>query len=213
MRRVRQREVNDQLKKIGFGGLDDPELFKQMAFCIGYTESTLRGKHDHFRKVLLSVEPHLRTVAYESVRPHLNFTPKALDEYIIDGKREAEELQLSVQMPDGTFVSYRDFHGGSTPGPSIEDMAEAAINAVNSPVLSVDPLKEGGKGTLTLRCGKCTKEVSIECADKLQGYSIAKSKGWVFTLFENRKTHEKQERPICSTCPAIRVTVKSKLIQ
>lgn len=69
------REVHEHLCRHGLGGLDDPNLIHQMAFLI--------KDHNHFRSVILAVEPKDRRDAYEAMRPYLNFEPYPLDRYLL----------------------------------------------------------------------------------------------------------------------------------
>lgn len=61
---IQQRQkINHKLKSLGFGGLDDPNVFSQIA--------TLYRTHDAFRGLLMSTHPEQRYIAYEALRPHL----------------------------------------------------------------------------------------------------------------------------------------------
>lgn len=175
----RQKQINHQLKKLGFGGLDDPQLLHQMGFCI--------RDHEHFRKVLLAVETgEQRKIAYDAMRPHLNFPANPLDWYIMEGQREAEELQLPIKNPDGSFTAYRDYHGAK---PTLEVQAEKAIREAQH------------EKALQLTCHKCTVVGIFPALDKLAAYAYAKKSGWVFEDWDGK------EISICPDCPAIRSVV------
>lgn len=81
------------LKKRGFGGLNDPDLVKQIAFCV--------SGHDHLRQILCAVEPDKRTMAYEQMRPYLRFEAKALDVYMAEAadlgaRKESQQTPLEI---------------------------------------------------------------------------------------------------------------------
>src|SRR5467141_1987362 len=83
----RQR-INHELKTLGFGGLEDSNLYAQIA--------TLYTTHDSFRGLLLSTAPDQRRIAYEALRPHLCFVAKPLDVYEREIKERAEREQWDV---------------------------------------------------------------------------------------------------------------------
>src|ERR1700719_3754797 len=87
-----RQKINHELKRVGFGGLDDPTIFAQIA--------TLYRTHDAFRGLLMSTHPEQRRIAYDSLRPHLSFVPKPLDVYERETKERAEREQWDVY--DGT---------------------------------------------------------------------------------------------------------------
>ena len=179
METFRQRQLNHQLKKIGFGGLDDPSLIHQMAFCV--------RDHEHFRKVLVVIEPEKRKIAYEAMSPHLRFKAWPLDRYIIAAQQEAEELQTPVMMQDGKIVDYKDYHGER---PSLEVMAEKAIHG--------DYQQKTFQGSLALACSSCLRNKKFPAPDRIAGYALAKKSGWIFV--EREVKGEKKEFAICPRC-------------
>jgi hypothetical protein len=190
-----RKKVNHQLKKLGFGGLDDPEIVHQLAFCI--------RDHDHLKQLLFAAVPvEQRTLAYETLRPHLNFTPRSLSQYQIEIEQQMEREQTPVQLRDGSIVDFKNFHGEK---PSIEVMAEEAINQAgrraladgNYPRVTLRPAP--AEGILTLTCAKCTGEEEFRSLDRIVAAAEAVKKGWVFTM-QNEK-----EISICPKCPAARL--------
>jgi hypothetical protein len=88
-----QSSLDRALKNRGFGGLDDPAINQQLAFCV--------RDHEHFRQVLCSISPDKRTLGYEAMRPYLRFEAKPLDVYMaeaadIAARREAEQTSIDV---------------------------------------------------------------------------------------------------------------------
>jgi hypothetical protein len=173
----RQKHLNHELKKTGFGGIDDPQLIHQLAFCV--------RDHEHFRKVLLAVETgEKRKIAYDVMRPHLNFEAHPLDWYIMKGQEEAEELQLPVKLQDGSIVAYKDYHGEQ---PALEVLAEKAIKQNYQEKLA--------KGSLELVCARCRMQEFFPGLDRLGAFSFAAKSGWKF-----RPDADGNEESICPGC-------------
>jgi cytochrome c5 len=76
-----QKKVDRALKTRGLGGLDDPNILKQLAFLV--------RDHAHFRKMLIVLEPRKRYECYTALSPYLRFKAKPLDDYIIEAKELA----------------------------------------------------------------------------------------------------------------------------
>ena len=151
-----RRRISHELKKIGFGGLEDPNLVMQMAFMI--------EGHDHFRSVLSAVKPLQRAMAYHAMRPHLGFVPKPLDVYEAEMKRLAEEKQLptwndETKMPEEFEV--QDI--------TIDKLATATLEQMEH---------EKAKGQLELVCTKCTKAGYFPAPKRSQAYDKAHREGW-----------------------------------
>ena len=84
--------INHELKKLGFGGIEDRNLFAQIA--------TLYKTHESFRGLLMSTQPDQRRIAYEAIRPHLCFVAKPLDVYEREIHEKAEREQWDVIHED-----------------------------------------------------------------------------------------------------------------
>src|ERR1035438_6443707 len=89
--------INKQLQKLGFGTLKDPSLFDQMAMVI--------RDHQHFRRLLMSVEEGQRHVAYEALASKLRFKAKPLEDYVIESRTLAEQNQLPHYDPKTLAVT------------------------------------------------------------------------------------------------------------
>ena len=158
---LRERSLVDkELRKLGFGGLDDPNLITQIAFLI--------RDHDHFKRQLFSVEPEQRRHAYACLAPHLNFTPKPLDVYEAEMKRMAEEQQLPVW--DGSPYP-KEFRVPEieTDGYRLEQLAQKAIK---------QNAHEKAGGRLELVCKKCTGNEFFPAKTREQAEKDAYSAGW-----------------------------------
>jgi len=86
-------KLDHELKRKGFGGLDDPRLIQQIAFCV--------RDHVHLRQILVTVVPEKRTQAYEAMRPYLRFEAKPLDVYIAEAadlaaRKEQDQTKIDV---------------------------------------------------------------------------------------------------------------------
>lgn len=143
-------KVNNELKKLGFGGHDDPNLVSQLAFCIR-TET-------FFRSFLMAVEPEKRAMAYRALKPHIvHFTPKPLEEYEREVKEKAEHEQWPTW--DGTpFPKPFKVQNIVT----LEKKAEKAI----------------ARGVLTISCHTCLLEMQFPGANRNDGLWEAYKAGW-----------------------------------
>jgi hypothetical protein len=125
--------VNHELRKLGFGGLDDPNLIPSIAFFI--------KDHDQFRNQLFSVLPEKRRIAYEALRPHLRFAAKPLDVYEAEMKQLAERQQLPGFNPaTGEVIPFK-------------------AGSVNLDILATEAIRQNRHekdSGLVLCCAKCT---------------------------------------------------------
>lgn len=143
--------VDQELRKLGFGGLDDPNLIPQIAFCI--------RDHAQLRSQLFSVLPEKRRLAYEQLRPHLRFQAKPLDVYEAEMKEMAERMQLP---------QYNAETGEVIPFKSIDQVAQEAI-------------KQGEHekhGFFELVCSTCTKQGIFRAPKRKDAEKDAQSIGW-----------------------------------
>lgn len=147
--------INHELRKLGFGSLDDPNLIPQIAVCI--------RDHDQFRNQLFSVLPEQRQNAYNSLRPHLRFTAKPLDVYEAEIKQLAERQQLpSYNAATGELVPFK---AGSV---NLDLLATEAIRQSRHE-------KEGG---LVLVCAKCTSEQLFRAKLRKTAEKDSHAAGW-----------------------------------
>jgi hypothetical protein len=155
----RQR-INHELKKSGFGGLDDPNIFAQIA--------TLYQTHEAFRGLLMSTAPDQRRIAYESLCPHLMFTPKPLDVYEREIKEKAEREQWDVW--NGTAYPQK-FRVGEIESEEyrLARLAQESIEQAEH---------EKAKGVLSLICKKCTVRGDFPAPNRRQATKAAHDFGW-----------------------------------
>ena len=153
---LERRKVNHELKKLGFGGIDDRNLFAQIA--------TLYETHEKFRGLLMSTAPDQRRIAYESLKPHLSFEPKSLQDYEVEVKQRAEREQWDVW--DGTAFP-KPF---KVPEITLNERAEKAIE------------RGSASGFLTLACPRCTFEEQFPGTTRADAAIKARKAGW--TLIE-----------------------------
>lgn len=152
MSRTDRSIVDRELRKLGFGGLDDPNLIPQIAFCI--------RSHEQFRSQLFSVLPERRRLAYEQLRPHLRFAAKPLDVYEAEMKEMAERMQLP---------SYNEKTGEIIPFKTIDQVAQEAIS---------QNAHEKAGGSLELVCTACTVAQVWKAARRTEAEKQAQSDGW-----------------------------------
>ena len=148
--------VDRELRRLGFGGLDDPNLIASIAFFI--------KSHEQFRGQLFSVLPEQRRHAYEVLRPHLKFVAKPLDVYEAEMKEMAERQQLpGYDDATGQLVPFK---AGSV---ELDLLATEAIRQEKH---------EKGGGQLEMVCRKCTKAQYFAAKLRKEAEKQAKDRGW-----------------------------------
>ena len=179
---VERSKVDIELRKLGFGGLDDPNLNQQIAFCI--------RDHAQFRNQLFSVEPLKRRLAYEQLRPHLRFTAKPLDVYEAEMRTMAEQQQLPT-LREGEIYP-QEF---KVPELTLDQLATDAIEQNSHE-------KQGG---LELVCTHCTVAEIFRAKLRKEAYKAAHSAGW---RMAEKKAYCPQHIPnrctmtlTCANCP------------
>jgi hypothetical protein len=157
-----RQKINHELKRVGFGGLDDPNTIAQIA--------TLYRTHDSFRGLLLSTAPDQRTIAYNALRPHLCFTPKPLDVYEREIHEKAEREQWDVIHQDNPhFPQPFKVSEIETDEYKLQKLASEAIEQA---------AHEKDKGALHLTCTKCTVGGEFPAPTRKQATKAAHGAGW-----------------------------------
>jgi hypothetical protein len=139
---TKRKALNAALQGYGFAGLDSPRLLLDQI-------ASLIDDHERFRALLLKVEPHQRTDAYEALKPRLRFTAKPLDDYVSEGRIRASEA-----------ISHSETA-------SLEDIATEAIRRRES------------RGSLLMVCAKCLSQEVFVGSDQTDCVRQARNKGWV----------------------------------
>lgn len=157
----RQR-INHELKKLGFGGIDDANLFAQIA--------TLYRTHDSFRGLLMSTRPDQRRIAYEAIRPHLMFVAKPLDVYEREIHEKAEREQWDVIHKDNPHWP-QPFKVGEIESDEykLEKAAQEAIEARKH---------ADAKGVMEFVCTHCTVLGAFPAKTRKQARQDAQDAGW-----------------------------------
>jgi hypothetical protein len=209
-----RNRVNHELKKLGLGGFEDPNLLAQIAFFI--------RSHDQFRGLLMAVTADKRKVAYEALRSHLRFTPKPLDVYEMELKQKAEreqwdvfdgspypklfkvpEISLDRLAQDAIAQNFHEKHGGLSltcaKCTTVEifranDRKQAEKESHRAGWRSDGeknwcPKCVPGRCTMTIACCVCEKEEKIRAWDPQDGYAAARLQGWVI-----------EDAATCSAC-------------
>ncbi len=151
-----RKKINHELKTLGFGGLEDRNLFSQIA--------SLYRTDDSFRGLLMSTAPDQRRIAYEALKPHLSFKAKPLEDYETETKLKAEREQWDVY--DGTHFP-KPFDSTS----KLSKFAEQAI--------ARDWREKGAKGIFSLVCRACTFEQSWKVKRRTSAIKLARADGWM----------------------------------
>jgi hypothetical protein len=110
---LRDNAINRVLKAWGLGSIDEPGTLAQMAYLV--------DGHQHFMTLLRACEPRFRRDMYESMRPHLRFTPKALEDYVVTAKEDAAARELPVLDTAGNLRPY------TMPSVSLTDPVEIEL--------------------------------------------------------------------------------------
>jgi hypothetical protein len=166
-------KINHLLKSKGLGDLQDRTLMLQLAMCV--------ASHDHFRAILLKVEPEFRSQCYQALTPHLRFKAKPLDVYLMEGAILAEQMQMPTFDPKTLEVlPYK-------PATFDSRLHETAAEILESVLLECEM-----KGYLNLVCEKCTKEESIPGKTRYMAARTAAKWGWT-------RKDEVVRCPECST--------------
>lgn len=157
-----RQKINHELKKLGFGGLQDNNLYSQIA--------TLYRTHESFRGLLLSTAPDQRRIAYEALRPHLCFVAKPLDVYEREIHEKAEREQWDVIQKDNPHWP-QPFKVSEieTDEYRLEKAAQEAIEATEH---------AKAKGVLQLVCTRCTVGGDFPAATRTQARKAAQAAGW-----------------------------------
>ena len=155
-------KINHELKKLGFGGIQDPNLFAQMA--------TLYTTHDSFRGLLMSTRPDQRRIAYEALKQHLCFIAKPLDVYEREIHEKAEREQWDVIHKDNPHWP-QPFKVGEIESEEYK-LARLAEDAIQ------DEAHQKAKGVCELVCTNCTIVGRFPAATKKAALKAAHEEGW-----------------------------------
>jgi hypothetical protein len=168
-----RRKIDAELRKLGFGGLQDPNLNQQIAFFI--------RNHEQFRNQLFSVEPEKRKLAYDQLRPHLRFPAKPLDVYEAEMKEIAEQKQLPTLREGEVYPTpYKPGEVGTKP--KIEVAAEKAIER--------EAKQEDATGHIFLVCRYCLFGQAFVGENRKAANADAFDEGWRMD----------GEKPLCPKC-------------
>ena len=179
-----RNKINHKLKQLGFGGLEDRNLYAQIA--------TLYRTHDSFRGLLMSTAVDQRRVAYEALKPHLCFTPKSLSDYEMETKLKAEEEQWDV------------FDGTAYPKPfevaniTLEKKAEMAIDQESKATKTC--------GYLSMVCSYCLTQGTFVGETRKDAAKEAVKAGWR----PRYKKADAEKKVVDSLCPKC---VKARNVQ
>lgn len=169
-----RNKVDRELKRLGFGGLDDPTLFDQIAYVLSCKGPELG--HRKFRSMLLSVEPAQRQIAYQSIAPKLSFKARPLEDYEREGAEVADQLKLPTYDPKTLMIEeWR---------PQVIETVEyrqkrSALELAAEQAIVRDLRETGAQLQLTLTCEVCTHEGQWRVKRKDKGLKIARNDGWL----------------------------------
>lgn len=182
---LERKKINHELRKLGFGGLEDRNLIPSIAFFI--------RDHDHFRGQLFSVKPEQRREAYEALRPHLRFPAKPLDVYEAEMRHMAERQQLPSYNERTGELEPMKVGEIESPEYRLERLAQEAI---------AQNLHEKERG-LHLKCHKCKVAGVFHAPLRSRAEKDAHAAGW---RSDGRKDY-------CPACTPSRCTMKLNCIQ
>lgn len=158
---MNHKTLDRALKNRGFGGLEDPQIIHQLAFCV--------RDHEHFRTLLTACLPDKRTVMFETMRPHLNFEAKPLDVYLAESAemaahRESDQSPLDVMASDAIRRNQQESKvKGSLLITCIACTKEAVFPAVSRHEAAKDAAKAGWKLVDKKEfCPDCAPRISLQ---------------------------------------------------
>jgi hypothetical protein len=137
--------INRVLKARGLPALDEPGVIEALAFQV--------EDHTHFMELLRACEPTLRRDMYEAMRPHLRFTAKPLEDYIVAAKAHADAAELPVMDEQGFLHPHRS----------------PSIVTVEVPVVE-----------LWAKCHRCGREGIFLGAHKGDAIFTMRTSGWAY---------------------------------
>lgn len=123
--------------------------------------------HKHFERILTEIGPAERQDLYDSVIPHLRFTPKPLDVYVAGAGQMAEREQLPTLDEKGNLRAFR-------PAADVDSVEKHAQELL---------LQSMAKRRLTVICHRCLAEENLyQIGDETRvGVVIRLRKmGWVY---------------------------------
>lgn len=143
--------INRVLKAWGLGSLNDPGIVETFARAV--------DDHEHLTKLLRACDPELRRDMYEAMRPHLRFTAKPLEDYIVSAKEHAEAAQLP------TIDSAGNLHPFDTPNVTVVEVPEFE---------------------LWVQCHRCQKEAWFYGERKADAIHTMRKESWAYDESECR---------------------------
>lgn len=167
--------INRVLGSYGLPQLGASGLNEALAFLVCQDSDPER----FFRDLLNKCEPSERPAMYESLRPHLSFTPKPLDVYISEMGELAERKQLPTITADGKLAPY-----------NVPEIRTESLDAAISEALA--------KVHLTVACRKCTKAEVFHGKNRAEAIHEARMAGWTYNELDG------SGREICPDCPVAR---------
>lgn len=153
---------------------------------IGAALAALAGTirdHRHLETLLTGIDAEERQMVYDSLRPHLKFTPKPLDSYIASAGQRAEREQWPILDAAGNLREFRPAQDSS----SIEKQTEKLLAA------------EIAKRTLTMTCSRCLRQEAFYQVGSETNVDVvlkARRTGWVYDPIT-----VKESCPKCSSRP------------
>ena len=167
--------MNSHLRAHGFGDLNDKTLLDQLAFMI--------RTHEKFKEMLMKVEPGERANAYKAIAPRLKFfKPKSLEDYEIEGKREAENLPiydhktLAVTEPRDAVMSEEAKQ--AITGKSLEERQQSKLEETAANAIAESIGQEKARGRLEIFCSKCMFGTTVYGTDRADAYRTLLANGW-----------------------------------
>lgn len=133
--------------------------------------------HEDMRKLMATVEPEKRKIAYETLRGLVSFQLKPLDEYIRMNGEFAERHRLpTLNTETGELTAFEPARN------AVEKAAELAIHKG----------MDVKQGVLVLTCPKCTYHAEYSGFTVVSAVTLARADGWKYDAVLDRE--------ICPKC-------------
>ncbi len=195
---VEQSRINKALAERGLGQLHEEGLLDQIGMIV--------RNHEHFRKILMKLEPVQRQNCYNSIAPRLRFKAWPLEQYEAEGKAIAsasasrvEPVMVGEQTACTCRCNQRSIAKKQLAGETVrasaridivcpccdghecpEHFPKPEIEQAAEFAIGLQLARENARGRMTIICHRCRESVELYAASKVDAYETLAAMGWKF---------------------------------